>query len=56
MVADECDGARTWRPWVDVALFGALRDPAWAFDRERIDHELRETWGSEGVVVEAGRA
>jgi hypothetical protein len=55
MIADECDGARTWRPWVDVALFGASRDPAWALivNGSTTSYVKR---GSEGVVVEAGRA
>lgn len=47
MVSDDADTCRVWRPWADVAeLFDASGDPAWTDDRDRVDQEVRDPWGS----------
>jgi len=37
-----------WRRWTEIAeLFTGPADPAWAQDREAVDHEIREPWTRE---------
>lgn len=41
MTNDEANVARCWRTWTDVAeLFDGPADPAWATDRDRIEHGI----------------
>jgi prevent-host-death family protein len=38
---------RTWRRWTDVTeLFTGPADPAWAADRETVDHRIRDPWAT----------
>jgi hypothetical protein len=56
MVADDADACRVWRPWADVAeLFDASGDPVWTADRDRVDHEVRDPYGS-GCEGRGGQA
>jgi prevent-host-death family protein len=39
---------RTWRSFAEVAdVFHGPSDPDWETDRDRIDHELHDPWGTE---------
>jgi prevent-host-death family protein len=41
-------GRRTWRTFAEVAdVFRGPADPDWEGDRDRIDQQVRDPWGSE---------